>query len=88
MPNKTADLERLKLEIEADEARLKDLERAQTRAVAQAEEAEARLRELGFDPDSNLDEQFEQSEKDINGIIRSVQERISEITLLLRGGQP
>ena len=83
---KTENLERLKLRIAADEVQLKDFERAQTRAVAQAEEAEARLRELGFDPDSNLDEQFEQFEKDINDILTSVQERLADIALLLRGG--
>ena len=79
MVSKTEDLERLKLQIVADEAQLKDLERLQTRAVAQAEEAEARLRELGFDPDADLDEQFVQFEKDIHEIVASVQERLSDI---------
>lgn len=80
---KTEDLERLKLQIAADEAQLRDLERAQTRAVAQAEDAEARLRELGFDPDSDLDQQFEQFERDIHEISNSIQERLSDIRGLL-----
>ncbi len=61
------------------ETEVKNLELEQAKAGATVEELEGRLRDLGFDPEADVEAQVAALEADVSSVLKTVEERVRDL---------
>lgn len=76
-------LDEAKARVEEYARKLRGLEEQQTRAAVELEQVQARIKEMGLDPDKPLYPQIESTERDIKELVDGIRGRLVAIDELL-----